>query len=87
MSAAEAPAQPQTVPNNLIIAILSAFVFFPIGALALVNAAKVNKLAVEGKLDEAQAASAGAKKFAYIAIITGVVVSVVGFTVQLATSN
>jgi hypothetical protein len=87
MSVAEAPAQPKTVPNNLVIAILSAFVFFPVGALALVNAAKVNKLAAEGKLDEAQAASAGAKKFAYIAIITGVVLTVVGFTVQVATSN
>jgi hypothetical protein len=86
MSAA-APAQPQTVPNNLLIAILSAFVFFPLGALALVNAAKVNKLAAEGKQGEAEAASAAAKKYAYIAIITGVVVSAVAFTVKVATGN
>ncbi len=79
--------QSQTTPNNLLIAILSAFVFFPLGALALVNAAKVNKLAAEGKTEEAQAASASAKKYAYIAIITGVVLAVVGFTVKLATGN
>ena len=48
MSVAEAPAQPKTVPNNLVIAILSAFVFFPVGALALVKAAKVKMMAAEG---------------------------------------
>lgn len=82
-------AQPQspTTPNNLLIAILSAFIFFPLGALALVNAAKVNKLAAEGKTAEAEAASAGAKKYAYIAIITGVVLSVLAFTVKVVTGN
>jgi hypothetical protein len=87
--AAPAQAQPQTqpTPNNLLIAVLSAFVFFPLGALALVNAAKVNKLAAEGKQAEAEAASAGAKKYAYIAIITGVVLSAVAFTVKVATGN
>jgi hypothetical protein len=88
MSAA-APAQPQAqpTPNNLLIAVLSAFVFFPLGALALVNAAKVNKLAADGKQDEAQAASAAAKKYAYIAIITGVVLTALAFTVKVATGN
>lgn len=88
MSAA-APAQPQAqqTPNNLLIAILSAFIFFPLGALALVNAVKVNKLTAEGKADEAQAASTSAKKYAYIAIITGVVLSVLAFTVKVATGN
>lgn len=87
------PAQPQAepkaqpTPNNLLIAILSAFVFFPLGALALVNAAKVNKLAAEGKADEAQKASADAKKYAYFAIITGVILTVVAFTVKVATGN
>lgn len=79
--------QAQQTPNNLLIAILSAFVFFPLGALALVNAVKVNKLAAEGKQAEAEAASAGAKKYAYIAIITGVVVSVLYFTVKVATGS
>ncbi len=79
--------QTPTTPNNLLIAILSAFIFFPLGALALVNAAKVNKLAAEGKTAEAEAASAGAKKYAYIAIITGVVLSVVLFTVKMATGG
>ena len=35
----------QTTPNNLLIAVLSVVAFFPLGALALVNALKVNKLA------------------------------------------
>ncbi len=88
MSAAIASAeQVQQTPNNLVIAILSAFVFFPLGALALVNAVKVNKLTAEGKTDEAQAASAGAKKYAYIAIITGVVLAVLAYTVKVATGN
>lgn len=87
--AAPAQTQPQAqqTPNNLLIAVLSAFVFFPLGALALVNAAKVNKLTAEGKADEAQAASANAKKYAYIAIITGVVLSALAFTVKVATGN
>ena len=84
---AQTETQAQTTPNNLLIAILSAFVFFPLGALALVNAAKVNKLAADGKTEEAQAASAGAKKYAYITIITGVVLAVLGFTVKVATGN
>lgn len=79
--------QAQQTPNNLLIAILSAFIFFPLGALALVNAVKVNKLTAEGKHEEALAASAGAKKYAYIAIITGVVLTVLAFTVKVATGN
>ncbi len=86
-AAAPAHTRSQTTPNNLLIAILSAFVFFPLGALALVNAAKVNKLVAEGKTAEAEAASAGAKKYAYIAIIIGVVLAVLGFTVKVATGN
>lgn len=83
----QAQPQAQTTPNNLIIAILSALVFLPLGALALVNAAKVNKLAAEGKADEAQKASADAKKFAYLGIICGVILSVVYFTVKMATGG
>lgn len=79
-------AQPRT-PNNLLIAVLSAFVFFPLGALALVNAVKVDKLAAAGRHTEAEAAAAGAKKYAYIAIITGVVLAVLAFTVKVATGN
>lgn len=88
MSAA-APAQPQAqqTPNNLVIAILSAFIFFPLGALALVNAVKVNKLDAEGKADEAQKASADAKKYAYFAIIVGVTLTALAFTVKIATGN
>lgn len=81
-----APAQTQT-PNNLLIAVLSLLVFFPLGALALVNALKVNKLAAEGKQDEAQAASAGAKKYAYLGIITGAILTVLFFTVKVATGS
>lgn len=82
-----APAQTQQTPNNLLIAVLSLFVFFPLGALALVNALKVNKLTAEGKQDEAQAASAGAKKYAYLGIITGAILTVLFFTVKVATGN
>ena len=81
------PSQAHQTPNNLLIAVLSLFIFLPLGALAVVNAVKVNKLTAEGKHDEAVAASAGAKKYAYIAIITGVVVSVLYFIVKVATGN
>src|SRR5262245_3789345 len=87
MSATATAQQQQQTPNNLIIAILSALLFFPLGALALVNAVKVNRLTAEGKVDEAQAASAGAKKYAYIAIITGVVLAVLAYTAKVATGN
>lgn len=83
----QAEPQAQQTPNNLLIAILSAFIFFPLGALALVNAAKVNKLSAEGKADEAQKASADAKKYAYFAIIIGVTLTVLAFTVKVATGN
>ena len=83
----QAQPQAQPTPNNLLIAILSALMFFPLGALALVNAVKVNKLAAEGKQDEAQKASADAKKYAYFAIIIGVVLTVLAFTVKVATGN
>jgi hypothetical protein len=59
-----APAQQsraQQTPNNLLIAGLSLFIFLPLGALAVVNALKVNKLTAEGNLEEAQAAAVGAK--------------------------
>lgn len=82
-----APARPHTTPNNLLIAVLSVVAFFPLGALALVNALKVNTLAAGGKAAEAEVASAAAKKYAYIAIITGVILAVLGFTVKVATGN
>lgn len=79
--------QTQQTPNNLLIAVLSLFIFLPLGALAVVNAVKVNKLTAEGKHDEAMAASAGAKKYAYIAIITGVVVSMMLFIAKVMSGS
>jgi hypothetical protein len=71
------------VPNNLVIAILSVFCCWPLAIVAIINAAKVNGLAAQGKYAEAEAAAANAKKFALIGIVVGLVVNVVAVVVQL----
>lgn len=66
--------QNTTIPNNLVLAILSTlFCCLPIGIFAIIQATKVNTLAAQGNFGEAQAAADKAKKFAMIAAIVGVI--------------
>src|SRR5215831_2209570 len=83
-----------TVPNNLVIAIISIFCCWPIAIAAIINATKVNSLAASGDIAGAQEAAAKAKKFATIAIGVGValwvltiICYVIFFVILAATSR
>lgn len=63
-----------TVPNNLVLAIISAFpCCLPVGIFAIIQATKVNGFVAQGNIAAAQEASAKAKKFAMIGIILGLI--------------
>jgi hypothetical protein len=62
-----------TVPNNLVIAIISIFCCWPLAIAAIIFATQVNSKVAAGDIAGAQEASAKAKKFSYIAIGIGVV--------------
>jgi hypothetical protein len=62
---------PAEIPNYLVLAILSIFCCWPLAIVAILNATKVNKLAAAGDTAGAVAASAAAKKWAYITIGLG----------------
>lgn len=68
---------PANVPNYLVLAILSVFCCWPLAIVAIMNATKVNNLAAAGDTAGAMAASAAAKKWAYIGIGVGVAIWVV----------
>lgn len=70
-------AAPANIPNYMILAVLSVFCCLPAAILALMNAAKVNKLVAAGDSAGAMEASASAKKYAVISIGLGVVVTVI----------
>lgn len=77
------------IPNYMVLGILSIFCCWPLAIFALMNAAKVNKLAAAGDVAGATQASASAKKFAMIGIIVGVlgyIVSGIIWAVVLATN-
>ena len=61
-----------TVPNNLVIAIISIFCCWPLAIFAIISATQVNSKLAAGDTAGAQEASAKAKKFSYIAIGIGV---------------
>lgn len=66
--------------NNLVWAILSTlFCCLPLGIVSIVKAANVNSLWAAGQFEQAQQASADAKKFAMWGAIAGVVVGVLYF--------
>lgn len=66
--------QNTTVPNNLVLAILSTlFCCLPIGIVAIIQATKVNGFVAQGNIAAAQEASAKAKKFAIIAAVVGII--------------
>ena len=62
------------IPNYMVMGVLSIFCCWPLAIFALMNAAKVNKLAAAGDIAGATAASASAKKFAMIGIIGGIII-------------
>jgi hypothetical protein len=62
-----------TVPNNLVLAIISIFCCWPLAIAAIIFATQVNSKLAAGDTAGAQEASAKAKKFSYIAIGVGVV--------------
>lgn len=64
-------AAPAQVNNNLTISIVGLLLFWPVGLIALLSATKVNNLAAQGNVAEAQAEADKAKKFGKIAIIVG----------------
>jgi Interferon-induced transmembrane protein len=66
-----------TVPNNLVIAIISVFCCWPLAIVAIISATQVNAKLAAGDVAGAQEASAKAKKFSYIAIGIGVAVYVI----------
>jgi hypothetical protein len=66
-----------TVPNNLVMAIISIFCCWPIAIPAIISATKVNTLAAAGDIAGAQEQAAKAKKFATIAIVAGIAIWVI----------
>lgn len=64
-------------PNNLVLAIISLLCCWPIGIPAVVFAAQVNGKWASGDQAGAIEASNKAKKFATIALVLGIIVSVV----------
>src|SRR5436309_6780921 len=62
-----------TVPNYLVIAILSIFCCWPLAIPAIIFATQVNSKVATGDIAGAQESSQKAKKFAMIGIIVGAV--------------
>lgn len=71
-------------PNNLVLAIISLLCCWPIGIPAVIFAAQVNGKWASGDQAGAVEASAKAKKFAIIALVLGIVASVIYFLVIVA---
>jgi hypothetical protein len=55
----------------------------PLGIVAIINAAKVNSLAAEGKMREAQEASAAAKKWSTYGFVIGLVLNILSVVAQV----
>lgn len=68
---------PVNIPNYLVISVISVLFRLPMAILAMINAAKVNKLIAAGDTKGALEASAGAKKWAYTSIGLGVAIIVI----------
>ena len=68
---------PGSIPNYLVLAILSVFCCWPLAIVAIINATKVNTLLAAGDTAGAMAASAAAKKWATIGIVAGLVLTVI----------
>jgi len=64
-------------PNNLVLAIISLLCCWPIGIPAVIFAAQVNGKWAQGDQQGALDASAKARRFAVIALVLGIVASVI----------
>jgi len=64
------------INNNMTMAIVSIFFFWPLAIPAIMNASKVRTLEAQGDIAGAQAAAESARKFAKLGIIIGAVVLV-----------
>jgi hypothetical protein len=71
-------------PNNLVLAIISLLCCWPIGIPAVIFAAQVNGKWASGDQAGAIEASAKARKFAIIALVLGIVASIIYFIVIAA---
>lgn len=71
-------------PNNLVLAILGLLCCWPIGIPAVVFAAQVNGKWASGDHAGAVDASAKAKKFAIIALVLGIVATVLYIILMVA---
>ncbi|WP_179472287.1 CD225/dispanin family protein [Mycolicibacterium vinylchloridicum] len=73
-----APPPAQQPKNNLALAILATIFCFPItGIVAIVKAAQVNGLWVQGQYAEAEASAKAAKKWVIYSVIAWVVILVI----------
>ncbi len=71
-------------PNNLVLAIISLLCCWPIGIPAVVFAARVNGKWAMGDTAGALADSEKAKKFAIIALVLGIIATVLLIIIQIA---
>ena len=69
------PVQPAPINNNMVLAIVSVFFFWPLAIPAIINASRVNDLVARGDHAGAQHAAAQAKKFGKLGIIIGAVLT------------
>jgi hypothetical protein len=63
---------PETVPNYLVLAIISAVCCFPLGIISIIFAAQVNGKVASGDIQGALEASKKAKMFSYIFLGLGI---------------
>lgn len=70
--------------NNLILAIVSLLCCWPIGIPAVIFAAQVNGKWAQGDQAGAIASAAKAKKFAIIALVLGIIATVISIIVNVA---
>lgn len=72
-----------TVPNYLVQSILVTICCcIPFGIVAIVYAAQVNSKVAMGDFDGARTSSDNAKKWCWIALITGIVVNIIATVIQ-----
>ena len=68
------PGTHDTIPNYLVLAILSAICCFPLGIISVIFAAQVNGKVAAGDIQGARDASNKAKLFSYIFLGLGILV-------------
>jgi hypothetical protein len=72
------PSQPPRIDNNMMMSIVSIFLFWPLAIPAIINSSKVNPLLQQGDYAGAQAAAAESKKWSKLALIIGIIGWIIG---------